>query len=154
MNACDCDCFQTPKVLCRDSLRRELYHHEEQVGFRPDCGCTDQIPAVHCLNNVTFTKAQPSSCSWKSGTSLIPSTSTLRNRKPKKYASTAKVVYQTSGKVRVYGQLSPSFNASTGVPQRCPSSYIIMQWTVCPARLSTVLQTAACNLQRVAQFLI
>jgi hypothetical protein len=117
---------------------RELHYREEQAGFRSNRGCVDHIFTLRQILEHRHVYRRPTCVVFLDIRGAFDSVDRstlwaclLRNGVPEKYVSVLKsLYYQTSGRVRVYGKLSPPFAFSSGVRQGCPISPFLFNFVM------------------------
>ena len=125
-------------LLRRLSPKREEQIREEQGGFRPGRGCIDQIFTLRQLLEHRHSYRRPTIVVFLDIRAAFDSIDRKvlwdclrRYGVPEKYVSILGALYhQTSGKVRAYGQLSPSFCITSGVRQGCPISPFLFNFAI------------------------
>jgi exonuclease III len=125
-------------LLRRLTKTREEQIREEQAGFRPGRGCVDQIFAIRQLLEHRHAYRRPTIVVFLDIRAAFDSLDRtalwqclVRFGMPEKYVNILKALYtQTSGRVRAYGKLSPSFAISSGVRQGCPISPFLFNFAV------------------------
>ena len=111
-------------LLRRLTPSREQTIREQQGGFRPGRGCVDQIFTLrqymehrHTYHRATIYVFLDLKAAFDSVDRLEPFNLFLTQGVPAKYVDILKSTYaHTSGKVSAYGQLSRTFNTTSGVP--------------------------------------
>ncbi|MBM6549315.1 reverse transcriptase family protein [Streptococcus dysgalactiae subsp. equisimilis] len=125
-------------ILRRLSKTREEHIREEQAGFRAGRGCVDEIFTLRQILEHRHSFQRPTIIVFLDIRAAFDSVDRsalwnclLRNGVPEKYVSILKALYaHTSGRVRAYGQLSPSFAVSSGVRQGCPISPFLFNFAI------------------------
>ena len=111
--------------LARDSLTRE-----QQAGFRPGRGCIDHIFTLrqileqrHLYRRPTILVFLDLKAAFDSVDRSALLTTLVQQGMPLKFVNIIRALYsETTGRVKVYGELSKSFPTTSGVRQGCPLS--------------------------------
>ena len=117
---------------------RETQIREEQAGFRPGRGCIDQIFTLrqileqrHCYRQPTIAVFLDFKGAFDSVDRNALFSTLLCKGVPLKYVNVLRALYaHTSGRVRVYGRLSPNFATASGVRQGCPISPFLFNFVI------------------------
>ena len=131
-----------PKLFASILLRRLTPSREqtirEQGGLRPGRGCVDQIFTLrqymehgHTYHRATIYVSPDLKAAFDSVDRLELFNLLLTQGVPEKYVNILISMYaHTSGKVRAYGQLSRTFNTTSGVGQGCPISLFLFKFFI------------------------
>ncbi|CAH8657151.1 unnamed protein product [Dicrocoelium dendriticum] len=125
-------------ILRRLSPTRESLQREEQAGFRPGRGCIDQIFTLRQILELRHVYQRPTiavflviRAAFDSVDRTVLWQCLLRNGVPEKFVCILRALYSlTSGRVRAYGMLSPTFVVSSGVRQGCPISPFLFNFAI------------------------
>ena len=125
-------------LLRRLTPSREQTIREQQGGFRPGRGRVDQIFTLrqymehrHTYHRATIYVFLDLKAAFDSVDRLEIFNFLLTQGVPAKYVNILKSMYtHTSGKVRAYGQLSRTFNTTSGVRQGCPISPFLFSFVI------------------------
>ena len=117
---------------------RESQIREEQAGFRPGRGCIDHIFTLrqileqrHLYRQPTITVFLDFKGAFDSVDRDVLFSTLLLKGVPLKYVNILRALYaHTSGRVRVYGELSASFPTVSGVRQGCPISPFLFNFVL------------------------
>ncbi|RTG82230.1 uncharacterized protein DC041_0010142 [Schistosoma bovis] len=111
---------------------------ENQAGFRPGRGCIDQIFTLRQVLEHRHTFRRPTivvffdlKVTFDSVDSEVLWQCLPLKRVPKKYIDLIQALYfNTSGRVRAYGELSSELTTSSGVRQGCPLSPFLFNFVI------------------------
>ena len=125
-------------VLRRLTVARETLSREQQAGFRPGRGCVDQIFTLRQVLEQRHTYKRPTILVFLDFQGAFDSVDrsvlldTLAHQgMPRKFVNIISSLYsKTSGRVRVYGELSKSFRTQSGVRQGCPLSPFLFNFVI------------------------
>jgi hypothetical protein len=125
-------------ILRRLTEARETLTREQQAGFRPGRGCVDNIFTLRQLLEQRHTYRRPTILVFLDFKGAFDSVdrsvllSTLVHQgMPLKFVNIIRSLYShTSGRVRVYGELSKSFPTRSGVRQGCPLSPFLFNFVI------------------------
>ena len=117
-------------LLRRLAAARESLTREQQAGFRPGRGCIDHIFTLrqileqrHLYRRPTILVFLDLKAAFDSVDRSVLLSTLVSQGMPLKFVNIIRSLYlQTSGRVRVYGELSKSFPTTSGVRQGCPLS--------------------------------
>ena len=131
---------------------RERNACEQQAGFRPNRGFVDQIFTLRRLLKTRHTHRRPTIMIFLDLKGIFDSVDraalfgTLhRKGMPQKFVNLLRSLYShTSGRVRVYGELSGRFETTSGVRQGCPMSPFLFNFV-----MDKIMEYALQNLQDV-----
>ena len=124
-------------ILHRLTPARENYIREQQAGFRLECGCIDHIFTLrqHLEHRNTFHRPTiVMSLDLKAAFDSVDLEALFHCMFAgcfPKIVNILKALYShTTGRVRVYGQLSRCFESSSGVCQGCPLSPFLFNFVI------------------------
>ena len=125
-------------ILRRLTMARETLTRENQAGFRPGRGCIDHIFTLRQVLEQRHMYRRPTILVFLDFKGAFDSVdrSVLLNilaqqGMPQKFVNIIRSLYShTSGRVRVYGELSKSFPTKSGVRQGCPLSPFLFNFVI------------------------
>ncbi|CAH8497241.1 unnamed protein product [Dicrocoelium dendriticum] len=125
-------------ILHRLTGTRESQIREEQAGFRRGRGCIDHIFTLRQVLEHRHVYWRPTVVVFLDIKGAFDSVDRcalwdclLRKGVPDKYVNIIKALYaHSSGRVRVYGKLSPPFSITSGVRQGCPLSPFLFNFAI------------------------
>ena len=125
-------------LLRRLTPERELNSREEQAGFRRNRGCNDQIFTLRQILELRHEYHRPTVAIFLDIRAAFDSVDRIalwaclsQRGVPEKFINILKAIYATTlGQVRVYGDVSASFNITSGVRQGCPASPFLFNFAI------------------------
>ena len=125
-------------ILRRLTFARESLTREQQAGFRPGRGCVDHIFTLrqileqrHVYKRPTILVFLDLKAAFDSVDRSALMSTLVQQGMPVKFVNIIRALYsQTSGRVKVYGELSKSFPTTSGVRQGCPLSPFVFNMVI------------------------